>query len=91
MCILLQIVVQIAYMVILLQVVGTAFKDWRDLGAQRYANKLGDWKVRLFQKFHKDKGNLGNPFYGGTTQKSDPEKNWNYYDEMMDERRKRSR
>lgn len=91
MCILLQIIVQIAYMVILLQVVGTAFKDWRDLGAQRYANKLGDWKVRLFQKFHKDKGNLGNPFYGGTTQKSDPEKNWNYYDEMMDERRKRSR
>ena len=50
-----------------------------------------DWKVRLFQKFHKDRGNLGNPFYGGTTQKSDPEKNWNYYDEMMDERRKRSR
>lgn len=91
MCILLQIIVQIAYMVILLQVVGTAFKDWRDLGAQRYANKIGDWKVRLFQKFHRNKGNLGNPFYGGTTQKSDPEKNWNYYDEMMDERRKRSR
>lgn len=91
MCILLQIIVQIAYMIILLQVVGTAFKDWRDLGAQRYANKLGDWKVRLFQKFHRNKGNLGNPFYGGTTQKSDPEKNWNYYDEMMDERRKRSR
>lgn len=91
MCILVQIIVQIAYMVVLLQVVGTAFKDWRDLGAQRYANKMDDIKVGFFQKIHKGDSNMSNPYYGGTSQKSDPEKNWSFYDDMIDERRKRSR
>lgn len=91
MCILVQIIVQIAYMVVLLQVVGTAFKDWRDLGAQRYANKIDDIKVGFFQKIHKGDSNMSNPYYGGTSQKSDPEKNWSFYDDMIDERRKRSR
>lgn len=91
MCILVQIIVQIAYMVVLLQVVGTAFKDWRDLGAQRYANKIDDIKVGFFQKIHKGDSNTSNPYYGGTSQKSDPEKNWSFYDDMIDERRKRSR
>ena len=90
-CIAIQIVVQIVYMVVLLNVVGTAFKEWHDLGYARYANKAQDMKLGLFQFMHKQKGDGSNPFYGGTTAKSDPEKNWNYYDTMMEERRRRSR
>lgn len=90
MCILVQIVLQITYMVILLNVVGTAFKDWRDLGYARYAAKAQDAHVGLFQFFNKNK-NANNPFYGGSTRISDPEKNWSYYDDMMEERKRRSR
>lgn len=91
MCIIVQILVQITYMVILLNVVGTAFREWQDLGAARYANKLQDAKVGIFHFMHKDKTNEDNPFYGGTTMRSDPDKNWSYYDKMIDERRKRAR
>ena len=77
-------------MIILLNVVGTAFKDWRDLGYARYAAKAQDAHIGLFQFFNKNK-NANNPFYGGSTRISDPEKNWSYYDEMMEERKRRSR
>lgn len=90
MCILLQIVLQIVYMVVLLQVVWTAFRDWHDLGFARYANKAHDFRVTLFNFMHRDK-NLNNPFYGGTTKASTPEKNWEYYDDMLDERKRRLR
>lgn len=90
MCILVQIVLQIGYMVLLWNVVGTAFKDWRDLGYARYANKTQDMRIGLLQMFSKNK-NSSNPFYGGSTKISDPEKNWGYYDDMMEERKRRSR
>lgn len=90
-CIAIQIVVQIVYMVVLLNVVGTAFREWHDLGYAKYANKAQDMKLGLFHFMHKKRGDGVNPFYGGTTAKSDPEKNWNYYDTMMEERRRRSR
>ena len=90
-CIAIQIVVQIVYMVVLLNVVGTAFREWHDLGYAKYANKAQDMKLGLFNFMHKKRGDGVNPFYGGTTAKSDPEKNWNYYDTMMEERRRRSR
>jgi hypothetical protein len=77
-------------MVVLLQVVWTAFRDWHDLGFARYANKAHDFRVTLFNFMHRDK-NLNNPFYGGTTKASTPEKNWEYYDDMLDERKRRLR
>lgn len=90
MCILVQIVLQIGYMVLLWNVVGTAFRDWRDLGYARYANKTQDMRIGMLQMFSKNK-NSNNPFYGGSTKVSDPEKNWGYYDDMMEERKRRSR
>ena len=90
-CIVVQIVVQIVYMVVLLNVVGTAFKEWHDLGYAKYANKAQDMKLELFHFIHKKRCDGVNPFYGGTTATSDPEKNWNYYDSMIEERRRRSR
>lgn len=91
MCLVIQAIVQLAYLVILLKVVGTAFRDWRDLGYERYAHKADDMKISIFNFLHKDKDNSTNPFYGGTQMKSDPEKNWSYYDKMMEERKRRSR
>lgn len=89
MCILLQIVIQIAYLVVLLNVVGTAFKDWRDLGFARYANKSHDIKVNLMGMFNKNKG-ASNPNFEGSSRQSDPEKNWKYYDDMLDEHKRRN-
>lgn len=89
MCIIVQIIVQVAYLMILFSVVATAFKDWHDLGYTRYALKIKDAEDRWFHFLHRDKTNSSNPFYGGTTMQSDPEKNWNYYDNMLEERRKR--
>lgn len=89
MCILIQIVIQIAYLVLLLSVVWTAFRDWRDLGFARYANKMHDWKINLSGMFHKGAG--GNKNYDGSSRQSDPEKNWNYYDNLLDERNMRGR
>lgn len=89
MCILIQIVIQIAYLVLLLSVVWTAFRDWRDLGFARYANKMHDWKINLSGMFHKGAG--GNKNYDGSSRQSDPEKNWNYYDNLLDERNRRGR
>lgn len=90
MCLIIQIIVQIVYMVILLQVVWTAFRDWRDLGFTRYAEKFQDMKIGLFSKLHKSKGE-GNPNFEGSTRMSDPDANWNYYDNMLEERKRRNR
>lgn len=91
MCLVIQALVQIVYMVVLLNVVGTAFRDWRDLGYARYAHKTGDLRTGLFGRLHKDRDNSSNPFYGGSSARSDPEKNWNYYDDMIEQRKRRSR
>ena len=91
MCIIIQCIIQITYMMVLLTVVWTAFRDWQDLGFTRYANKAQDMQVGLFRFMHRKERNADNPFYGGTTQQSTPEKNWAIYDNMINERRKRSR
>lgn len=90
MCVIFQIILQIVYLVILLSVVSTAFRDWRDLGYARYANRAQDLKVGFIQSIRKGK-NISNPNFEGSSRKSDPEKNWNYYDEMLEERKRRSR
>lgn len=90
MCLLIQIVVQIVYLMILLNVVGTAFRDWKDLGFAKYVNKSRDIKLSLMAKFHKNKG-IGDPNFEGSTRTSTPEKNWEIYDSMLDERSRRNR
>lgn len=90
MCIIIQIIVQIVYLVMLLSVVWTAFKDWRDLGFAKYSEKLRDMKVGVSSVFHKGKGH-GNPNFEGSNRLSDPEKNWNYFDDMLDERERRGK
>lgn len=91
MCVIIQCIIQIVYMIVLLSVVWTAFKDWRDLGMTRYANKMQDMQVGMFKFLNRKNKNADNPFYGGTTKQSTPEKNWEYYDNMIDERRNRMR
>lgn len=90
MCIIIQIIVQIVYLVMLLSVVWTAFKDWRDLGFARYSEKLRDMKVSMSSMLHKGKGH-GNPNFEGSNRLSDPDKNWNYFDHMLDERERRGK
>lgn len=77
MCILLQIILQIGYMAILLGVVWFAIRDWRDLGYSRAANKM---QVLYNKKV--------NTFYGGTEVITTPEQNWEFYNELMERRRK---
>lgn len=90
MCLLIQIVVQIVYLMILLNVVGTAFRDWKDLGFAKYVNKSRDIKINLMAKMHKNRG-VGDPNFEGSTRTSTPEKNWEIYDNMLDERSRRNK
>ena len=88
-CIVIQIILQVAYLFILSNVLWYAAKDWHDMAAFRYMQKLEALQMKIRDKllfWRKVEGSTG---FGGSTRLSTPEQNQKMLATMLDERERR--
>jgi hypothetical protein len=86
-CIMLQILLQLFYMGLLWNVLGTAIRDWEDLGFGKYQKAFEKLETKTQNLFkHKE---AKNPFYGGSDSISTPQANWQFYDNLTGNRKRR--
>jgi hypothetical protein len=76
---------EIAYMYVLCFITFTAFKEWRDLGFDKYESKMNTF----VQKFKfKDKSN---PLTGNSKKSHKAHNNWEFYDKLVDKHKNRAK
>ena len=89
MCLLFLCAIQILYIIVLVEVVWLILKDWRDLAFSRYVHKADTVWRRLLNVIFRKRNSGQNPYYGGSTAKSTPEKNWRYYEKLTEDTMRR--
>lgn len=90
-CIIIQILLQVGYLFILANVLWYAAKDWHDMAAFKYMQKVEALQMKIRDSFtfwRKAEGSTG---FGGSTRISTPEKNHAMLNEMFDERERRTK
>ena len=89
-CIILQILLQIGYMMVLGRVTVIAFRDWQDLGYDRYQADAQKASHKLVPKSLRGDGNNQYSSYF-EAKHNKPKNNWEYYDKLVDTHKERNR
>lgn len=88
-CIIIQILLQVGYLFILGNVIYYAAKDWHDMAAFKYMQKVEALQMKIRDSFTFWRKGEGSTGFGGSTRISTPEKNHAMLNEMFDERERR--
>lgn len=88
-CIIIQILLQVGYLFILGNVIYYAAKDWHDMAAFKYMQKVEALQMKIRDSFTFWRKGEGSTGFGGSTRVSTPEKNHAMLNEMFDERERR--
>ena len=88
-CIIIQILLQVGYLFILGNVIYYAAKDWHDMAAFKYMQKVEALQMKIRDSFTFWRKGEGSTGFGGSTRVSTPEKNYAMLNEMFDERERR--
>lgn len=88
-CIIIQILIQVGYLFILGNVIYYAAKDWHDMAAFKYMQKVEALQMKIRDSFTFWRKGEGSTGFGGSTRVSTPEKNHAMLNEMFDERERR--
>lgn len=88
-CIIIQILLQVGYLFILGNVIYYAAKDWHDMAAFKYMQKVEALQMKIRDSFTFWRKGEGSTGFGGSTRISTPEKNRAMLNEMFDERERR--
>ena len=90
-CIIIQILLQVGYLFILANVLWYAAKDWHDMAAFKYMQKVEALQMKIRDSFTFWRKGEGSTGFGGSTRISTPEKNHAMLNEMFDERERRTK
>lgn len=90
-CIIIQILLQVGYLFILGNVIYYAAKDWHDMAAFKYMQKVEALQMKIRDSFTFWRKGEGSTGFGGSTRISTPEKNHAMLNEMFDERERRTK
>ena len=88
-CIIIQILLQVGYLFILGNVIYYAAKDWHDMAAFKYMQKVEALQMKIRDSFTFWRKGEGSTGFGGSTRVSTPERNHAMLNEMFDERERR--
>lgn len=88
-CIIIQILLQVGYLFILGNVIYYAAKDWHDMAAFKYMQKVEALQMKIRDSFTFWRKGEGSTGFGGSTRISTPERNHAMLNEMFDERERR--
>ena len=87
--IIIQILLQVGYLFILGNVIYYAAKDWHDMAAFKYMQKVEALQMKIRDSFTFWRKGEGSTGFGGSTRVSTPERNHAMLNEMFDERERR--
>lgn len=88
-CIIIQILLQVGYLFILGNVIYYAAKDWHDMAAFKYMQKVEALQMKIRDSFTFWRKGEGSTGFGGSTRVSTPERNHAMLNKMFDERERR--